>query len=439
MKPMVALVGRPNVGKSTLFNRLVGSPTAIVEDVAGTTRDRLYGDADWSGKIFTLIDTGGIATDQADDFTAMIEEQATQALEEADVIVFLVDVRAGVNQADADVAERLRRSNKPVILVANKADNQSRQIQAVEFYELGLGDPLAISATHGLGIGDLLDEISRHFPDEPADETETMTKVAIVGRPNVGKSSLLNAILGEERTIVSEVPGTTRDAIDTIVDYEGQKLVLIDTAGIRRRGRVDQGVEKYSVIRTLRAIDRADVVCLVVDATEMLTAQDVHIAGFIRDATKGILLVVNKWDLVPKTEKTIEQYQEEVKRELNFMDYAPSVFISAKTHQRVDRVLRSVLQIKEQREKRIPTAELNNVVHEATRRHEPTGSHGRSLKIFYATQASVNPPTFIFFVNDPKLCHFSYRRYLENQLREKLGFEGTGIKLVMKPRSEQSR
>ncbi|MDE3078196.1 MAG: ribosome biogenesis GTPase Der, partial [Chloroflexota bacterium] len=335
MKPLVALVGRPNVGKSTLFNRIVGGPVAIVEDIPGTTRDRIYGDADWAGREFTVVDTGGIATDRADDLTAMIEEQAGQAMEEADVIVFLVDARAGVNQADADVAEQLRQSRKPVVLAANKADNQERQLQAVEFYELGLGEPMAISATHGLGIGDLLDGLLERFPAETAETAEELTKVAIVGRPNVGKSSLLNAILGEERTIVSEAPGTTRDAIDTVVEYEGQRLVLIDTAGIRRRGRIDRGIEKYSVIRALRAIDRADVVCLVVDATEMLTAQDVHIAGFIRDGAKGVLLVVNKWDLVPKTEKTMDEYRREIKRQLNFMDYAPATFVSAKTHQRV--------------------------------------------------------------------------------------------------------
>ncbi|MHB8619388.1 MAG: ribosome biogenesis GTPase Der [Chloroflexota bacterium] len=430
MKPLVALVGRPNVGKSTLFNRLVGKPAAIVEDIPGTTRDRVYGESDWSGREFIVVDTGGIATDQADHLTGMIEEQARQAMEEADAIVFMVDARSGTSHADAEVAERLRRSSTPVILVANKADNIERQLQSVEFYELGLGEPLSISATHGLGIGDLLDEVMRHFPPEVEEDDLTLPKVAIVGRPNVGKSSLLNALLGVERTIVSDIPGTTRDAVDTLVEYEGHKMVLIDTAGIRRRGRVD------SVIRALRAIDRADVACLVVDATEMLTAQDVHIAGHIRDAVKGMLLVVNKWDLVPKDEKTMDQYQAEIKRELNFMDYTPAVFISAKTGQRVDRVLRVVLQIKQQREKRISTGELNGLVADAVRRHSPPSEHGRALKIYYATQAGIDPPTFIFFVNDPKLGHFSYRRYLENQIRERLGFDGTAIKLVLKPRSE---
>ena len=436
MKPVVAIVGRPNVGKSTLFNRLVGQRQAIVEDIPGTTRDRIYGDADWAGRVFTVVDTGGIAVNEADNFTAMIEEQARQAMEDADVIAFMVDVRAGVSQADAGVADHLRRSQKPVILVANKADNRELDMEAVDLYQLGMGEPLPISASHGLGIGDLLDEVARHFPAEPDEVDEQHFKVAIVGRPNVGKSSLLNAILGQERAIVSNIPGTTRDAIDTLLQYEDQQLVLIDTAGIRRRGRVEQGIEKYSVIRALRAIDRCDVACLVVDAAEMLTGQDVHIAGYVNDAVKGMLLVVNKWDLVPKTETTIKEYQAEIARQLNFMDWVHPVFVSALTHQRVDRVLRSVLQIKTQREKRVGTGELNQLVARAMSRHQPPGDKGRQLRIYYATQASVNPPTFIFFVNDPKLSHFSFKRYLENQIREKLGYEGTAIKLVLKARSD---
>jgi len=436
MKPVVAIVGRPNVGKSTLFNRLVGQRQAIVEDIPGTTRDRIYGDADWAGRVFTVVDTGGIAVNEADNFTAMIEEQARQAMEDADVIAFMVDVRAGVSQADAGVADHLRRSQKPVILVANKADNRELDMEAVDLYQLGMGEPLPISASHGLGIGDLLDEVARHFPAEPDEVDEQHFKVAIVGRPNVGKSSLLNAILGQERAIVSDIPGTTRDAIDTLLQYEDQQLVLIDTAGIRRRGRVEQGIEKYSVIRALRAIDRCDVACLVVDAAEMLTGQDVHIAGYVNDAVKGMLLVVNKWDLVPKTETTIKEYQAEIARQLNFMDWVHPVFVSALTHQRVDRVLRSVLQIKTQREKRVGTGELNQLVARAMSRHQPPGDKGRQLRIYYATQASVNPPTFIFFVNDPKLSHFSFKRYLENQIREKLGYEGTAIKLVLKARSD---
>ena len=436
MKPVVAIVGRPNVGKSTLFNRLVGQRQAIVEDIPGTTRDRIYGDADWAGRVFTVVDTGGIAVNEADNFTAMIEEQARQAMEDADVIAFMVDVRAGVSQADAGVADHLRRSQKPVILVANKADNRELDMEAVDLYQLGMGEPLPISASHGLGIGDLLDEVARHFPAELDEVDEQHFKVAIVGRPNVGKSSLLNAILGQERAIVSDIPGTTRDAIDTLLQYEDQQLVLIDTAGIRRRGRVEQGIEKYSVIRALRAIDRCDVACLVVDATEMLTGQDVHIAGYVNEAVKGMLLVVNKWDLVPKTETTIKEYQAEIARQLNFMDWVHPVFVSALTHQRVDRVLRSVLQIKTQREKRVGTGELNQLVARAMSRHQPPGDKGRQLRIYYATQASVNPPTFIFFVNDPKLSHFSFKRYLENQIREKLGYEGTAIKLVLKARSD---
>jgi GTP-binding protein len=436
MKPVVAIVGRPNVGKSTLFNRLVGERQAIVEDIPGTTRDRIYGAADWAGREFTVVDTGGIAVNEADTFTAMIEEQARQAMEEADVIIFMVDVRAGVSQADGEVAEHLRRSQKPLIVAANKADNLELDLDASDFYQLGLGDPMPISATHGLGIGELLDEVVSRLPPEAAEPEPELFKVAIVGRPNVGKSSLLNAILGQERAIVSEVPGTTRDAIDTVLEYEGQRLLLIDTAGIRRRGRVERGIEKYSVIRALRAIDRCDAACLVVDASEMLTGQDVHIAGYVNDAHKGMVLVINKWDLVPKTETTMRQYQTEIERELNFMDWVPWLFISAKTGQRVERVLRSVLHIKEQREKRIGTGELNQVVQEAVRRHTPPGDKGRQLRIYYATQAGVNPPTFVFFVNDPKLSHFSFKRYLENQIRQRFGFEGTAIKLVLKARSD---
>ena len=436
MKPVVAIVGRPNVGKSTLFNRLVGQRQAIVEDIPGTTRDRIYGDVDWAGRDFAVVDTGGIAFDEADSFTAMIEEQARQAMAEADVIVFMVDVRAGVSQPDADVADILRRSQKPVLLAANKADNQAQDLEASDFYQLGIGEPLPISASHGLGIGELLDEVVRHFPPEPEIVEEDRFKVAIVGRPNVGKSSLLNAILGQERAIVSDIPGTTRDAIDTLLEHDGEQLLLIDTAGIRRRGRVGQGIEKYSVIRALRAIDRCDVACLVVDATEMLTAQDVHIAGYVNDAVKGMLLVVNKWDLPEKTETTMKDYRAEIARQLNFMDWVTPVFVSAKTHQRVDRVLRSVLAIKAQREKRVGTGELNQLVADALRRHQPPSDKGRQLRIYYATQAGVNPPTFVFFVNDPKLSHFSYKRYLENQIRERLGFEGTAIKLVLKARSD---
>lgn len=436
MKPVVAIVGRPNVGKSTLFNRLVGQRQAIVEDIPGTTRDRIYGDADWAGRDFTVVDTGGIAVNESDSFTAMIEEQARQAMAEADVIVFMVDVRAGISQPDAEVADILRRSQKPVLLAANKADNQAHDLEATDFYQLGIGEPLPISASHGLGIGDLLDEVARHFPPEPEPEEEDRLKIAIVGRPNVGKSSLLNAMLGQERAIVSDIPGTTRDAIDTLLEHDGEPLLLIDTAGIRRRGRVEQGIEKYSVIRALRAIDRCDVACLVVDASEMLTSQDVHIAGYVNDAVKGMLLVVNKWDLVPKTESTMQDYQAEIARQLNFMDWVKPVFVSAKTHQRVDRILRSVLAIRAQREKRVGTGELNQLVADAVRRHQPPSDKGRQLRIYYATQAGVNPPTFVFFVNDPKLSHFTFKRYLENQVRQKFGFEGTAIKLVLKARSD---
>jgi len=453
-KPIVALVGRPNVGKSTLFNRIAGERIAIVEDLPGTTRDRLYADAEWTGSPFTLVDTGGIELVQGDanarrgsaplsvssaDFRREIREQAQIAIDEADVIVFLVDAKEGVTAGDQDVADVLRRSKKPVVLAANKADNLARRMAAVEFYELGLGDPHDISALHGLGVGDLLDLIVESFPTaEDAEEDESL-KIAIIGRPNVGKSSLLNALLGQERTIVSEIPGTTRDAIDMQLTWEGQPVVLIDTAGIRRRGRVEQGVEKYSVMRALRAVQRSDVVALVIDAAQGLTAQDAHVASYALDEWKGIMLVVNKWDLVEKESNTMNEYTRELQANLKFIDYVPMLFISALTRQRVHKVIPLAQHIQAERTTRIPTAALNKLVQDAAVKHRAPSKTGKQLRFYYASQVEVAPPTFMFFVNDTELVHFSYRRYLENQIRLAHPFEGTPIKLLFRNRAEREK
>jgi GTPase len=467
MKPLVAIVGRPNVGKSTFFNRMIGERVAIVEDMPGTTRDRLYGDTDWNGRDMTMIDTGGLElgteipvgqvglTGQPGDIMKHVMAQAQLAIEEADVIVLLVDARTGITAADEEVAELLRRTRKPVVLGANKADNAERRMDAVEFYALGLGEPVVLSSLQGVGTGDLLDRIVEELPPEieerGEDEEDERPRIAIVGRPNVGKSSLLNAIIGSERAIVSDVPGTTRDSIDTDVDFEGRKMVLIDTAGIRRRGRVGPGVEKYSVLRSSRAIERADVAVLVIDASEGLAAQDTHIAGEIQEGTKGVVVVVNKWDLAqeqrreeredhfpdPKDEiDSAERYRTLLMEGLKFIPYAPVLFVSAKTGYHVQSLLETVLSIAEIRYLRIPTARLNEVVQHAIRRHNPTVFRNKTLKIYYATQTQVNPPTFVFFVNDPQALHFTYERYLENQLRAAFTFKGTGIRLHFRARSK---
>jgi len=428
-KPIVAIVGRPNVGKSTLFNRLVGQRLAIVEDVPGTTRDRIYGNAEWRGAAFTLIDTGGLQVGATDDLVAQVQAQARIAIAEADVIVFMTDVMEGLTAGDEEIVPILRRSRKPVILVANKADNRRLRLEATEFYQLGLGEPLPISALHGTGTGDLLDKIVASFPVQVEEEEVEAVKVAIVGRPNVGKSSLLNAILGWERAIVHEEPGTTRDALDTFIEWDGEPVVLIDTAGIRRRGRIAPGVEKYSVLRALRAIDRADVALLLIDAVEGVTDQDTHIAGYILEEAKGVVIVVNKWDLIAKDTYTMDQYTQHIRERLKFIPYAPILFVSAKTGQRVNRVLEVALRVREERLRRIPTGELNRMVSEAVARHAPPSKAGKRLKIYYVTQADVDPPTFVFFVNDKRLLHFSYKRYLENQIRERFRFEGTPLRL----------
>ncbi len=444
-KPIVAIVGRPNVGKSTLFNRLIGERRAIVQNEPGTTRDRVYGAAEWVGVEFTVIDTGGLMDE--DEVGARPEEtesyiakqtrsQASAAITEADVIVFMVDTTAGPTAGDMEIADMLRRSDKTTILASNKADSVNRRDLVYEFYELGLGEPIAISAYHGNGTGDLLDKIVENLPDAEEEEETEGPNIAIVGRPNVGKSRLLNALLGQERSIVSDLPGTTRDSLDTQIEWEGQPITLIDTAGIRRRGRVEHGIERVSVMRSMRAIDRADVVLLLIDATEDFTAQDLHIAGYVEEQKKGLVVVVNKWDLIEKDSHTMEDYRARAARQLDFMSYAPVVFISAKLGLRVGQVLDAALAVIEERDKRVSTAQLNKVLKDAVAKHQPPSRPGKWVKFFYATQADTSPPTFLFFCNDPKAIHFSYRRYLENELREAFGFDGTPIRLSFRSRRE---
>jgi GTP-binding protein len=432
-KPIVAIVGRPNVGKSTLFNRLVGRRLAIVDELPGTTRDRLYAEAEWGGVKFTVVDTGGILM-RPGDLLAQVRAQAELAISEADAIIFVTDALEGLTVGDEEVAEVLRRSQKPVMLAVNKAETKRRREAIFEFYKLGLGTPYPISALHGMGIGDLLDEVVASFPVEEVEEEIEAVKIAIVGRPNVGKSSLLNRLLGYERVIVHPSPGTTRDAIDTYLEWEGKPLILIDTAGIRKRGRIAPGVEKYSVLRALRAIGRSDVVLLIVDAVEGVTAQDAHIAGYILEEAKSVVVLVNKWDLIEKTASTWQEYILRIRRDLRFLDYVPILFISAKTGEGVEEVLPLALIVREERLIRIPTGELNRIVQDAIARHSPPSKRGKRLKIYYATQVSVDPPTFIFFVNDPDLVHFSYERYLENKLREHHGFIGTPLRLGFRRR-----
>jgi GTP-binding protein len=434
-KPIVAIIGRQNVGKSTLLNRWAGKPIAIVEDMPGTTRDRIFADVSWQGVEFTLVDTGGLEVRPKSAIARGVREQVEVAITEADVIIFMVDIRDGVLPSDLEITEMLRSSSKPIVLVANKADNSRLETGAVEFYQLGLGEPFALSAYHGRGTAELLDRVISLLPPPSAVETEAeIMKLAIVGRPNVGKSTLLNALLGEERTIVDEAPGTTHDAVNTLLDFEGQSVLLIDTAGIRRRGRWGVGVERYSVIRALRAIDEADVVLLVLDATELVTAQDKHIAGYIQEAAKGVVLVVNKWDLV--VSKSIAEYNKYIQSQLRFVSHAPVVYISAKLGQGVDRVVPQARQVYQARLKRLPTTVVNDVVQEAVAAHNPPRKGSKQLKIFYATQAEVNPPTFVFFVNEASLISASYQHYLENKLRQALGFDGTPLRLVFKTRGK---
>jgi GTP-binding protein len=454
-KPIVALVGRPNVGKSTLFNRLAGERLAVVNDTPGTTRDRLVAEVEWNGVVFDIVDTGGIdptdlhreeplSLDSAD-YIRQIRSQAEMAIVEADAVIFLVDIESGLTSPDQEVAKILRRHQRtqkdrpwpPVLLVVNRCDNAERRAQAVEFFELGMGDPIPISALHGTGTGDLLDQlieiIGIKVPQEPGPDASI--KIAIVGRPNVGKSSLLNRMLGEERVIVSPIPGTTRDAIDTQLTYHGMLITLVDTAGIRRRGRITPGVEKYSVLRALKAMERADVVLLLIDATEGVTAQDTHIAGMAIDKMKSVIVLVNKWDAIPKDTHTMPAYTQHVREQLNFLSYVPVLFISAKTGQRVSKVLPTALRVQEERLRRIPTGELNRLIRQALSVHPPPTRRGKQLKIVYGAQVRIDPPTFLFHVNNPSLVHFSYKRYLENRIRKSHGFLGTPLRLSFRRRS----
>jgi GTP-binding protein len=457
-KPLVAIVGRPNVGKSTLFNRLAGERLAVVDDTPGTTRDRLVAEAEWNGRAFDIVDTGGIeplpkgrpaaalAVDSAQ-FIPQMRAQAEMAIAEADAVLFLTEARLGVTAADREVAEILRRRQRrnpasgqltpPVLLVVNKTEGAHHEAEAYAFYELGMGDPLAISALHGTGVAEVLDALVAALPAATAPEAPEAVKIAIVGRPNVGKSSLLNRLLGEERAIVSPVPGTTRDAIDTPLTFDGRPVVLIDTAGVRRRGSIDPGVEKWSVLRTFKAIARCDVALLVLDATDPFSAQDAHIAGFILDELKSVVVVVNKWDAVEKDSQTLDALTARIRTNLHFLDYVPILFISAKSGQRCGQVLPLALEVQEQRLARIPTARLNQLVRDAVMRHAPPTHAGRQLKISYASQVRTDPPTFLFHVNDPELAHFTYRRYLENCLREAFPFAGTPLRLSFRKKGER--
>lgn len=436
-RPVVAIVGRPNVGKSTLFNRLTGGRKALVEDIPGTTRDRLYADVEWGDRAFTLVDTGGLEPTSEEPFSVLVRRQVEVALAEADVVVFVVDASQGPTITDMEIAEMLRRTGSPVLLVANKADNDRRQQAALQFYELGLGEPIAISAYHDLGVDELRRALAALLPPaEALAAAPAELALAIVGRPNVGKSMLLNAILGQERVVVSEVPGTTRDAIDTPLEYQGHRLLLIDTAGIRRRGRIAPGLERHSVQRAQQAIRRCDVALLVIDAAEGVTAQDTHIAGLVLEEYKGLVIVVNKWDLMPDTDEQRRRFAAHALERLKFVPWAPLAFVSAKTGLNLEGLLELALEVGEKRSQRVPTARLNAAIREAMARHPPPPSGKRQFKLYYVTQAEVRPPTFVFFCNDPDLLHFSYRRYLENAIRRAFDFEGTAIKMVFRGRSE---
>lgn len=438
-KPIVAIVGRPNVGKSTLFNIFANSRISIVEDTPGVTRDRLYADAEWLDRKFTMVDTGGIEMQNTDSIAVSIRQQAEVAVREADVILFVCDARTGITNDDMEVAKMLRQSRKPVVLAVNKADTPKQEAEAYEFYNLGIGEPYLISASNRLNLGDLLDAVVEKFPEEgdEDDDSEDVIKVAIIGRPNVGKSSIFNDIIGQTRSIVSDVAGTTRDAIDVPVEKDGQTYLFIDTAGMRRKGKIDEPIEKYSIIRTLRAVDRSDVVLLVLNAVEGITEQDKKIAGYAHEAGKGIVIVVNKWDLYPnKTVMSTEEFTKQIRHELIFMPYANVVYVSALTQQRISRLPEMIKDAAEANAMRISTSVLNQVVTDAVAMNQPPMEKGKRLKILYTTQVKVKPPTFVIFCNEPEIMHFSYQRYLENQLREAFGFKGTPINIIVRGKNE---
>ena len=438
-KPIVAIVGRPNVGKSTLFNALAGERISIVQDTPGVTRDRIYADCTWLNTSYTLIDTGGIEPDSKDVILSQMREQAEIAVETADVILFLTDVRQGLVDADAKVADMLRKSGKPVLLVVNKVDSFEKYMPDVyEFYNLGIGDPIPISAASRLGIGDLLDAVAEHFPESAAeDEEDERPRIAIVGKPNVGKSSIVNRLVGENRVIVSEVAGTTRDAIDTTVRYHKKEYIFIDTAGLRRKSRIKEEIERYSIIRAVAAVERADVVLVVIDAAEGVTEQDAKIAGIAHERGKGILIVVNKWDLVEKNDRTMKEQTEKIRQVLSFLFYAEILFISAETGQRLGKLYEYIDMIIANQSMRIATGVLNEILSEAVAMQQPPSDKGRRLRLYYITQVSVKPPTFVIFVNDKELMHFSYSRYIENKIRETFGFRGTSLKFIIRERKEK--
>ncbi|BAB05357.1 ribosome biogenesis GTPase Der [Halalkalibacterium halodurans] len=435
-KPVIAIVGRPNVGKSTIFNRIVGERVAIVEDRPGVTRDRIYSHGEWLNREFNVIDTGGIEIGD-EPLLVQMRAQAELAIKEADVIIFIVNGREGVTAADQEVAKLLFRSKKPVVLGVNKIDHPDMQEELYEFYSLGIGDPIPISGAHGLGLGDLLDACVEHFPEDEGDDYDEDTiRISLIGRPNVGKSSLVNAMLGEERVIVSNIPGTTRDAIDTAFSRDDQEYVLIDTAGMRKRGKVYESTEKYSVLRSLKAIERSDVVLVVLNGEEGIIEQDKKIAGYAHEAGRAIIIVVNKWDAVEKDDKTLHRFQQKIRDEFQFLDYAPVLFVSAKTKQRLQHVLPAVKKVSENHNLRVPTHVLNDLVMDAVAMNPTPTDHGKRLKINYVTQVAVGPPTFVFFVNDPELMHFSYARFLENRLRDTFEFEGTPIKIIARKKND---
>ena len=436
-KPIVAMVGRPNVGKSTLFNKLAGKRISIVQDTPGVTRDRVYAESEWLNRKFTMIDTGGIEPESSDIIVKQMRRQAQIAIEMADVIVFVVDGKEGLTAADQEVAQMLRKSKKPVVLVVNKIDRLALEENSYEFYNLGIGDPITISASQGLGLGDMLDEVVKYFNDPSEDEVDDeYIRIAMIGKPNVGKSTLINRLLGEERVIVSNVPGTTRDSIDSYLETEDGKFILVDTAGLRRKSKVKEEIERYSVIRTYAAIEKADVAILVIDAEQGITEQDEKIIGYAHEMNKAIMVVVNKWDLIEKDDKTLSNYQKDLQQKLKFMPYAKYLFISALTGQRVHKILSTAKYCYDNYSKRVSTGLLNDVISKAVLMKEPPVVALKRLKIYYATQVATKPPKFVFFVNDPNLLHFSYGRYLENQLRESFDFDGTGIEIEYRARKE---